>query len=83
MYKSGSPYDRGSADRYYGRQFTPHCCRNEAGEYVNFLHGEIDTNLTDEEKAEYRKGWNEETGAKDWGGPAVDCEDQDCDEDED
>jgi len=57
MAQHGSPYDRGSADRYYGRSFNPH----------HRLNGEEVTDLTPEQIAEYRAGWNEESGSKDWG----------------
>ena len=57
MAHHGSPYDRGSADRYYGRAFNPH----------HRLNGDEVTDLTPEQIAEYRAGWNEETESKDWG----------------
>ena len=57
MAQHGSPYDRGSADRYYGRAFNPH----------HRLNGEEVTDLTPEQIAEYRAGWSEESGSKDWG----------------
>ena len=62
--KHGSPYDRGSADSYYRRPAKPHY----------FPDGDVGfsdpvTDLTDEEKAEYYRGYedNERAGDfKDW-----------------
>ena len=54
MAQHGSPYDRGSADRYYGRAFNPH----------HRLNGDEVTELTPEQIAEYRKGWNDEADVK-------------------
>lgn len=56
---TGSPYDRGDADAYYGRPARPH---KRIG-----LH-EKDYNLTPEEIREYRKGMEDNpSGQKDWG----------------
>ena len=62
--KHGSPYDRGGADSYYRRPAMPHY----------FPDGDVGfsdpvTDLTDEEKAEYMRGYedNERSGDhKDW-----------------
>jgi hypothetical protein len=55
---AGSPYDRGDADRYYGRPYVPH-------KRIGFQRIE---NLTAEEVAEYDRGWSDnESGQKDWG----------------
>jgi hypothetical protein len=61
--KHGSLYDRGSADSYYRRPANPHYYPE--GSY----NGEAVTDLTDEEKAEYYRGYedNERAGDfKDW-----------------
>ncbi len=57
----GSPYDRGSADAYYGRPMDPHKYPN--GTY----HGDRVTDLTDKEVAQYNRGYLEQTDRKDWG----------------
>jgi hypothetical protein len=57
----GSPADRGSADRYYGRPADPH--KYPAGTY----HGER-VKLTDpKEIKEYMDAYESETDRKDWG----------------
>lgn len=61
--KHGSLYDRGSADSYYRRPANPHYYPE--GSY----NREAVTDLTDEEKAEYYRGYedNERLGDhKDW-----------------
>lgn len=61
--KHGSLYDRGSADSYYGRASSPHWYPEGTGK------GEKITNLTPEEIAEYRAGYddNEESeNFKEW-----------------
>lgn len=60
----GSPYDRGSADSYYGRERDPHYWPDGTG------HGEKVTDLSDDELAAYHAGYddNERSGdKKDWG----------------
>ncbi len=57
--RARSPQDRGSADRYYGRQYNPHYIL-DSGETVN-----IDK-MTEEQIAEYRQGYEEETDRKEW-----------------
>ena len=57
----GSPYDRGSADAYYGRGKNPHKYPN--GTYK----GPAVTDLTPEEIKAYNAGYEEETDRKDWG----------------
>ena len=49
----GSPFDRGSADSWYGRGKNPHFYPN--GTY----NGEAVTDLTPEEVAAYNKGYDE------------------------
>lgn len=57
----GSPYDRGSADKYYGRRVDPH--KYPEGTY----HGEKVT-LTDPKEIEaYMAGFEECLDSKDWG----------------
>ena len=64
----GSPYDRGSADRYYGRQYRPHY----HAYFMEPIHGRCFRtvkieNMTEEQINEYRLGWNETYDRKDWG----------------
>ena len=57
----GSPYDRGSADSYYGRAPNPHYM----SEYVEI------TDLTESQIAEYMKGYMDQERSgdhKDYGG---------------
>ena len=62
-YRHGSPYDRGSADRYYGRPFNPHFYAGDS-----YTSDKFDRHsMTDEEIEEYRLGWEEEDDRKDWG----------------
>lgn len=56
----GSPYDRGSADRYYGRAFAPHWYPQ--GTYV----GSRITDLSDDEIEAYTAGYNEQVDQKEW-----------------
>ncbi len=63
-YKHGGPYDRGSADAYYGRVFSPHIWNDST-------YPRVKTELKEgtEEYAEYLKGWNEQHASgdyKDW-----------------
>jgi hypothetical protein len=62
-YKNGSPYDRGSADRYYRRGHNPHWYPN--GTYTEPRIGFHE--MTPEQREEYDLGWMEETGEKDYG----------------
>ena len=69
--KHGSPRDRGSADRYYGRPYNPHWlwygdhgCQTVESEQ-----------MTAEEIAEYDKGYDGETGEKVWFEPEPQMED--------
>ena len=61
----GAPYDRGSADRYYGRQFAPHYYLRKFPGQGSKLIGE--DMMTDEEIYEYKVGWNNCICRKDWG----------------
>ena len=68
--RHGSPYDRGSADRYYGRPANPHFY---AGDTYSSDRFDIHT-MTQEEIDEYYRGYNEEEGQKDWGGEETEPE---------
>ena len=60
----GGPRDRGGADSYYGRGYSPHYWPDGTN------HGIKVVDLTDDQIKEYRAGWdeNEELGHfKDWG----------------
>jgi hypothetical protein len=59
--RHGGLYDRGSADSYYRRPKNPHWYPEGTG------HGEIVTDLTEEEVKEYMLGYDENTEFKDWG----------------
>jgi hypothetical protein len=54
----GSPYDRGAADQYYHRPFSPH-------KWLTHLGGRS-TKLTAKELEEYHKGWESMAGSKEW-----------------
>jgi len=58
----GSPYDRGSADYYYGRRHNPHWYPEGTG------YGERieECDMTEEEIRAYDAGYEEETERKDW-----------------
>ena len=58
----GSPFDRGSSDKYYGRNAFPHKrARREGGGIATI------TDLTPEEEKAYMAGYEWETDTKDWG----------------
>lgn len=59
--RHGGPYDRGSADKYYGSPPKPHYF--EGATYASPLV----TDLTPAEVEAYMAGYNEETAEKDWG----------------
>lgn len=64
--RHGGPYDRGSADSYYGRAFSPHYYKEGTGtsERVEYDH------MTPEEIEAYTAGWddnNRDGNFKDWG----------------
>ena len=54
--------DRGSADRYYGREPVPHFWLDNLG--VNFV---TEDDMTVEEVDAYFEGWWNEEDRKDWG----------------
>ena len=60
--RHGGPYDRGSADRYYGRPFNPHYYRSEPYETKPIPMEK----MTPEQIAEYNAGWDEENDQKNW-----------------
>ena len=59
----GSPYDRGSADRFYNRNYEPHWWPNGTGKGYQ-VPREM---MTKDQIAEYLQGWREENDRKDWG----------------
>ena len=64
--RHGGPYDRGSADAYYGRKFAPHYFKGDT--YASDLIDEV--KMTKEEIAAYAKGFHDTIDAgdfKDWG----------------
>lgn len=63
----GSPYDRGSADAYYGRPPRPHKWTDGLG------RAEV-TDLTADEVKEYHAGYDQEEDRKDWGDDDDDCD---------
>lgn len=60
--KHGSPQDRGSADRYYGRRFDPHWWPNGTGKGIRV---EME-DMTPEQIDEYEYGFDNEEDQKDW-----------------
>ena len=60
--RHGGPFDRGSADSYYGRRFNPHYFTG--GSYNSFEITE--EKMTDKEIKAYTAGyeWNEDGGYK-------------------
>ena len=58
----GSPYDRGSADYYYGRGSTPHCYPNGTG---NAPRVKVE-DMTRAELDAYHAGYDQETDRKQW-----------------
>jgi len=61
--KHGSPQDRGSADRYYGRPYEPHFYPE--GTYKGTcITKEF---MTNEQIEEYKYGYENEEDRKDWG----------------
>ena len=58
--RHGSPYDRGSADRFYGRPYNPHYLVGPNSKIITIK------DMTREEITEYMNGWNEEWDRKEW-----------------
>jgi len=61
--RHGGAYDRGSADKYYGRPPEPHFF---IGDTYNSEKIE-ESKMNKEEIEAYMAGYNEETDQKDWG----------------
>ena len=61
--KHGSPYDRGSADRYYQRKFEPHYYPDGTGKGLR-VTAEL---MHRDELKEYSLGYWEEDDRKDYG----------------
>ena len=73
--KHGSPEDRGSADRYYGRRYNPHWNCPVHDKRGTLLRWETITSegMSASEIAAYNVGFYKETDRKDWGdGPVSD-----------
>jgi hypothetical protein len=61
--RHGGPYDRGSADAYYGRECEPHYFTGATYRSTEVLKA----NMTEEEIAAYMAGYNETPfGLKEW-----------------
>jgi hypothetical protein len=63
--RHGGPFDRGSADSYYGRPMNPHYFVGKT--YDSVMLEEVD--MSEQEVADYYAGyqWNEDCGdKKDW-----------------
>jgi len=60
----GSPADRGSADRYYGRQARPHYNQVQENGSMKRIERE---DMTDEQIQDYLHAYEEEEDRKDWG----------------
>lgn len=58
--RHGGAFDRGSADKYYGRKFNPHFFKGDT------YNSELVTELNAEELAAYTQGYNEQIDTKDW-----------------
>jgi len=61
--RHGGAYDRGSADKYYGRGFNPHYFVGAT--YNSTMIEEVD--MSEEEVEAYTQGYEDETDSKDWG----------------
>jgi hypothetical protein len=59
----GSPADRGSADKYYGRPCNPHWWPN--GTYMG--HRVPAEDMTEDEISLYKEAYRNEKDVKDWG----------------
>lgn len=60
--RHGGPYDRGSADRYYGRSWNPHYYKGDTynSDLVSY------ESMTAEELTAYTAGYENETDRKDF-----------------
>ena len=61
--KHGSPQDRGSADRYYGRSYDPHWWPEGTGKGMRVEMSE----MTEDEIEAYTFGYDSEEDRKEWG----------------
>lgn len=61
--RHGGPYDRGSADAYYGRAFVPHYYIMEKSMFSARVE---ERDMTDDQIEAYRAGYEEETDRKEW-----------------
>lgn len=58
--RHGGPYDRGSADRYYGRPYSPHYFKGDT-----YRSEEVQAkDMTEDEIKAYTIGFKNETGRK-------------------
>ncbi len=62
--KHGSPMDRGSADRYYGRAYKPHWWLIHEDKSITRIEKD---KMNDAEIEQYKKGFDTEENRKDWG----------------
>jgi len=60
--RHGGTYDRGGADKYYGRMCRPHYYAGETYSSIEFS-GVL---LTGEQREAYMQGYNDETDKKEW-----------------
>ena len=61
--RHGGPYDRGSADKYYGRSYEPHYFKG-----ATYDSDKVElANMTVEEIVAYTAGYEQQTETKDWG----------------
>jgi len=61
-YRHGGPWDRGSADAYYGRGRDPHCYED-----ASYSSKRIEAaDMTPEQIAEYNDGFDSTTDRKEW-----------------
>jgi hypothetical protein len=60
--QNGSPRDRGSADRYYGRRYEPHYYPSGTGKGIRI----IEVLMTKEQVTAYKDGWDNEEDRKEW-----------------
>lgn len=61
--KHGSPQDRGSADAYYHRKYDPHWWPEGTGKGVRIEQQD----MTEDQIAQYRYGYDNEEDRKDYG----------------
>lgn len=61
--RHGGPYDRGSADKYYGRPKSPHYYKGDT-----YQSEKVEAHqMSDDEIAAYHAGYDGEDARKDWG----------------